>query len=451
MSPLDPLLHQSTSSPSSTPSVSPSRILPQMSTILAPSPTSTSFLTSLESVDMRRFRSFLASAHLRALKNDTPRLVVQRKNKKRKVQDDHTALLEPISEKPPLESGTVADDAALSYISAEGKSVELVQVGEEERSVPSTPVRWNLVPATPPMTPEASSSTDSTSLPAPPSPVFYATSFLYPSTTDVVNDPGLSGPGSPSARDEIPEERDVMSGASKKMYLIPSMASSQTLPRLPTSDSRSTLTAGPPSPSIAVEGASPLEVQVLGGQGAAKGLQNDSSSPHQTDSYESLSKVQPFSTRPVSIPPSLHPRAISSVSLTGVPPVCLEGPSASFLAAKLSTFKNRVRHRWGSEGAIGDQFRSNQIQCNLQDYEVPSGPRHVPPPPVAPSSSSVYRVESRSRWSESSSEHLAAVRLRAAEGKRESAGFKLPWTRGRGSSIGSSEIFLPRTFWGKAK
>lgn len=400
---------------------------------------------------MRRFRSFLAYAHLRALKNDTPRLVVKRKNKKRKVQDDRTALLEPISEKPPLESGTVADDAALSCIEAEGKSLELVQVGEGERSVSTTPVGWNLIPPTPPMTPEASRITDATSLLAPPSPVFYAATFLYPSTTDLINDPGLSAPGRPSDRDEIPEERDVMSGASKKMYLIPSMASSQTLPRLPTSDSRSTLTAGPPSPSIAVEGASPLEAQALGGQGAAKGLQNDASPPHQTNSYESLSKAQPFSTRVVSIPPSSQPRTISSVSLTGVPPVCLEGPSASFLAAKLSTFKNRVRHRWGSEGAIGDQYRSNQMQCNLKDYEVPSGPDYVPPPPVAPSSSSVYQVESRSRWSESSSEHLATAGLRPADGKRESAGFRLPWTRGWRSSIGSSEISLPRTFWGRTK
>ncbi|KIO16850.1 hypothetical protein M407DRAFT_181410 [Tulasnella calospora MUT 4182] len=41
--------------------------------------------------------------------------------------------------------------------------------------------------------------------------------------------------------------------------------------------------------------------------------------------------------------------------------------------------------------------------------------------------------------------------MQAADGKRESVGFRFPWTRARGSSIGSSDTSLPRTFWGQKK
>ncbi|KIO22077.1 hypothetical protein M407DRAFT_28353, partial [Tulasnella calospora MUT 4182] len=315
-----------------------------MSAIRAPPPTSATFLTSLESVDMKRFRSFLAYAHFRALKHDTPRLVVRRKSRRIKVQDDHTPVLEPIKEKPPLILETVVEDTGMLRIDVEGKSLELVRVGEGETSA-AIPGGWNLTPPTPPLTPDASSSTASA---APPSPVFYASAFLYPSTADLLE------PASPVDGDEAGEEDDVMApGGSKKMYLIPSMASSQTLPRFPTSDSRSTLTAGP---SVRED------AQLLGRHAKPR-------------SNEPSAKTPPFSARVVSMTPSSsQSRTISSVSFTGVPPVCIDGPSPSFLAEKLSTFKSRVRNRWASEGAIGDLNPSTPTPNHLNSYDILDDP-----------------------------------------------------------------------------
>ncbi|KAG8910630.1 hypothetical protein FRC00_007837 [Tulasnella sp. 408] len=374
-----------------------------MSAILAPPPASTSFLNSLESVDMKRFRSFLAYAHFRALKDDMPRLaVVKRKNRRLKVQNDRTPQLDPITEKSPLTLETVAEETGLLRVDVEGQSLELVRV----ETTPSVPGGWNLTPPTPPLTPEASSTAGA----APPSPVFYASAFLYPSTADLLD------PASPVDRDEPAEaEGDVMAaGTSKKMYLIPSMATGQSI-REP-----------------------------LGRQGTAEhGLD-----AHQLRSNEPSAKAPPFSTRVVSVTPSsLQSRSITSFSLTGVPPVCVDGPSTSFLAEKLSTFKTRVRNRWASEGAIGDLYPSASTPLLFKSCEIFDDPGHAPPP-IPRSPSSVCQVYSRSQWSESSCDHLA---MQAATGHRESARFRFPWTRPRGSTVGSSEPSVPRSFWGQKK